>query len=86
MIALISPIDRLAEQSFTMHMVQHVLLLDLVPIGLILGLTKVLLRPAPGACWRSSARSARSCTPPSRSCSTSSRCGRGTSPRPTTRR
>ena len=45
MIALISPIDRLAEQSFTFHMVQHVLLLDLVPIGLIGGLTKVLLRP-----------------------------------------
>jgi len=45
-IALISPIDRLAEQSFTFHMSQHVLLLDLVPIGLIGGLTKVLLRPA----------------------------------------
>ena len=45
-IALVSPIDHLAEQSFTMHMVQHVLLLDLVPIGLIGGLTKVLLRPA----------------------------------------
>ena len=44
-IALISPIDRLAEQSFTMHMVQHLLLLDLVPIGLIGGLTKVILRP-----------------------------------------
>ena len=45
-VALISPIDRLAEQSFTMHMVQHVLLLDLVPIGLIGGLTKIILRPA----------------------------------------
>lgn len=45
-IALISPLDGLAEQSFTMHMSQHVLLLDLVPIGLIGGLTKVLLRPA----------------------------------------
>ena len=45
-IALISPIDHLAEQSFTMHMSQHVLLLDLVPIGLIGGLTKILLRPA----------------------------------------
>jgi putative membrane protein len=43
--ALISPVDRLAEQAFTMHMVQHVLLLDLAPIGLILGLTKVILRP-----------------------------------------
>ena len=43
--ALISPIDRLAEQILAMHMVQHVLLLDFVPILLILGLTKVLLRP-----------------------------------------
>ena len=29
-----------------MHMVQHILLLDVVPILLILGLTKVILRPA----------------------------------------
>ncbi|MBS1868995.1 MAG: cytochrome c oxidase assembly protein [Actinobacteria bacterium] len=44
--ALCSPIDRLAEQVLAMHMVQHVLLLDVAPILLILGLTKVLLRPA----------------------------------------
>jgi len=44
--ALISPIDRLGEQLLVMHMVQHVLLLDVAPILLILGLTKVLLRPA----------------------------------------
>jgi putative membrane protein len=44
-VALISPVDRLADQAFTMHMVQHVLLLDIAPIGLICGLTKVLLRP-----------------------------------------
>jgi putative membrane protein len=44
-IALISPIDTLADQVFAMHMVQHVVLLDLAPILLILGLTKVLLRP-----------------------------------------
>ena len=43
--ALISPIDVLGEQLFTMHMVQHVLLLDVAPILLILGLTKVLMRP-----------------------------------------
>lgn len=43
--ALISPIDRLAEQVFGMHMVQHVLLLDIAPILLLLGTTKVLLRP-----------------------------------------
>jgi putative membrane protein len=44
-VALISPIDNLADQVFAMHMVQHVLLLDLVPVFLILGLSKVLLRP-----------------------------------------
>ena len=44
--ALISPIDRLGEQVFTMHMVQHLLLLDVAPILGILGLTRVLLRPA----------------------------------------
>jgi cytochrome c oxidase assembly factor CtaG len=45
-VALLSPVDRLGEQAFTMHMVQHVLLLDLAPILLVLGLTKVILRPA----------------------------------------
>jgi cytochrome c oxidase assembly factor CtaG len=44
-IALISPVDTLADQVFGMHMVQHVLLLDLAPILLIVGLTKVMLRP-----------------------------------------
>jgi cytochrome c oxidase assembly factor CtaG len=44
-IALISPIDTLADQVFAMHMVQHVLLLDVAPILLIAGLSKVLLRP-----------------------------------------
>jgi cytochrome c oxidase assembly factor CtaG len=43
--ALISPIDHLAEQVFAMHMAQHVLLLDFAPILLVLGLTKVLMRP-----------------------------------------
>jgi putative membrane protein len=43
--ALISPIDRLGEQAFTFHMVQHVLLLDLAPILLVCSLTKVILRP-----------------------------------------
>lgn len=44
--ALCSPVDRLGEQILAMHMVQHVLLLDLAPVLLILGFTKVLLRPA----------------------------------------
>lgn len=43
--ALISPIDTLADQVLTMHMIQHLLLLDVAPILLTLGLTKVLLRP-----------------------------------------
>jgi putative membrane protein len=45
MIALISPIDALADQLFFMHMIQHMLLLDAVPILAIVGLTKVILRP-----------------------------------------
>jgi putative membrane protein len=44
--ALVSPIDRLGEQAFTMHMVQHILLLDVVPILLVVSFTKVILRPA----------------------------------------
>jgi putative membrane protein len=44
-IALISPIDRISEQLASAHMVQHLLLADLAPILLILGLTKVILRP-----------------------------------------
>jgi cytochrome c oxidase assembly factor CtaG len=45
-VALISPLDSLGDQLMVMHMVQHILLLDIAPILLILGLTKVLLRPA----------------------------------------
>jgi cytochrome c oxidase assembly factor CtaG len=46
-LALASPIDRLGEQRlFTMHMVQHLLLADLAPILLLLGLSRVMLRPA----------------------------------------
>jgi putative membrane protein len=44
-VALVSPIDALGDQLLVMHMVQHVLLLDIAPILLILGLSKVLLRP-----------------------------------------
>ena len=45
LVALVSPIDALADQLFLMHMVQHVLLLDLIPVLAILGFTKVILRP-----------------------------------------
>ena len=44
-IALISPVDLLGEQLLSMHMLQHILLIDLAPILLILGLSKVFLRP-----------------------------------------
>ena len=43
--ALVSPIDELGDQLLVMHMLQHIILLDLVPIALILGVNKVLLRP-----------------------------------------
>ena len=43
--ALVSPIDRLGEQAFAMHMTQHILLLDVAPILLVASLTKVILRP-----------------------------------------
>lgn len=45
LLALVSPIDRLAEQLFFMHMVQHLMLLDLAPILILLGFTRKLLRP-----------------------------------------
>jgi len=45
LVALISPVDALADQLFFAHMAQHILLLDLSPILAILGLTKVIMRP-----------------------------------------
>jgi putative membrane protein len=46
-VALASPIDRLGEERlFVMHMVQHLLLADMAPILLLLGLSRPLLRPA----------------------------------------
>ena len=44
-LALISPIDRIGEQLASAHMVQHLLLADLVPIALTVALTKHILRP-----------------------------------------
>jgi putative membrane protein len=44
-LALISPIDRLGEQLATVHMIQHLLLADIVPICFTLALTKWILRP-----------------------------------------
>ena len=45
LVALVSPLDRLGEQLASGHMVQHLILADLVPIALILALTKIILRP-----------------------------------------
>ncbi len=45
LVALVSPIDALATDLMFVHMIQHVLLLDVMPILLILSLTKGLLRP-----------------------------------------
>jgi putative membrane protein len=44
-VALVSPVDRLGEQLATAHMVQHLLLADVVPICFTLALTKWILRP-----------------------------------------
>lgn len=44
--ALLSPLDRLGEQFATFHMVQHLLIADLAPIALTLGLSRWILRPA----------------------------------------
>jgi cytochrome c oxidase assembly factor CtaG len=43
--ALVSPLDRISEQLASAHMIQHLILADLVPITLIVAFTKVLLRP-----------------------------------------
>jgi len=45
LIALVSPVDALATDLLFIHMVQHVLLLDFMPVFLILSLTKGLMRP-----------------------------------------
>jgi cytochrome c oxidase assembly factor CtaG len=80
-VALVSPVDALGEQLASVHMVQHLLIADLAPICLTLGLTKWILRPV-----GSSGRRGRSGIRRSASSPTSARCGSGTSRRSTTRR
>jgi cytochrome c oxidase assembly factor CtaG len=47
LIALVSPLDGLGEEYlFSAHMVQHVLLGDIAPLLILLGLSRVILRPA----------------------------------------
>jgi putative membrane protein len=44
--AFVSPIDGLGEERlFTVHMVQHLMIIDIGPILLLLGLSRPLLRP-----------------------------------------
>jgi len=46
LLALVSPIDRLAEEElFSFHMLQHILLGDLAPLALLAGLNRPLLAP-----------------------------------------
>jgi putative membrane protein len=45
-IALLSPIDGLGEERlFSVHMAQHLLLTDVAPILLLLGLSRTIMRP-----------------------------------------
>lgn len=44
--ALFTPIDTLGDDLLTMHMIQHLLLLDVAPVLCLLGLTKAIFRPA----------------------------------------
>ena len=45
--ALVSPIDGLGEDYlFSMHMTQHILLGDIAPLLMLLGLSRVIMRPA----------------------------------------
>lgn len=46
LLALLSPVDRLAEEDlFSFHMLQHLLLGDLAPLALLAGLNRSLLAP-----------------------------------------
>ena len=46
-LALCSPIDTVGEERlFSVHMLQHLLLADVAPILLLLGLTRAFMRPA----------------------------------------
>jgi putative membrane protein len=45
LVALISPVDAWATDFLFVHMIQHLLLLDLMPITLVLSLSKGILRP-----------------------------------------
>ncbi len=47
LVAVVSPLDGLGEEYlFAAHMVQHILLGDIAPLLLLLGLSRVIMRPA----------------------------------------
>ena len=51
-VALVSPIDTICESRlFSVHMAQHLLIGDLAPLLLVLGLTGPLLRPVLAVDW-----------------------------------
>ena len=76
---------RSATQLLVMHMVQHVLLLDIAPILLILGLTKGLLRPVTRRLQAIERRAGYLAHPAFAVCALRrARCGSGTSRRCTT--
>ncbi len=57
MVALVSPLDYVGEHHlFYVHMVQHLLLGDIAPLLVILGLTGPLLRPVLAVRWLSLGR------------------------------
>jgi putative membrane protein len=56
-IALVSPIDSIGEERlFAVHMAQHLLIGDLAPLLVALGLSRQLLRPALAVPWLGWAR------------------------------
>jgi putative membrane protein len=44
-VALVSPIDRLAEELLTFHMIQHLLVMDVAALFFVLGLTGPVMQP-----------------------------------------
>jgi putative membrane protein len=44
-VALISPIDRLADELLTVHMIQHLLIMDVAALFFVLGLTGPVMQP-----------------------------------------
>jgi cytochrome c oxidase assembly factor CtaG len=56
-LALVSPIDTIGEERlFSVHMAQHLLIGDLAPLLVALGLSRQLVRPALAVSWLGRAR------------------------------